>query len=422
MRRPSGFAPLPAPVRGGSLSELRPFVNVAADADFELLVGFMVGALRARGPYPVLVLHGEHGSAKSSTARVVRALLDPSTAPLRAQPREPRDLAISAENSRVLAFDNLSHLPDWYSDALCRLATGGGFAVRTLYENAEETIFDAQRPVVLNGIEEIATRADLLDRALILYLPTIKRRRSEKHLWAEFERARPRILGALLDAASTAMREITTTRLETPPRMADFAEWVVAAERALPWCAGTFLRAYTDNRSAAHELTLEASAIAGPIRQLASAGFQGKAKELLAAINELVDETTTRSKEWPKSPPAVRNALLRVAPDLRAIGIEVHVGDRRSPTPIRIRTQATVGTVASVGNSGAERSGERRFDDRHDGSSVSHDGSDFAPDDGCDGLDGSSQPHSHVANGFAEATEEQLDLADRLHAEREDGP
>lgn len=421
MRRPSGFAPLPVPVPDGSLDELRPFVNVATEADFQLLVGFMVGALRPRGPYPVPVLHGEHGSAKSTTARMMRNLLDPSTAPLRAQSREPRDLAVSAENSRVLAFDNLSHLPGWFSDALCRLATGGGFSVRTLYENAEETIFEAMRPVILNGIEEIATRADLLDRALILYLPTIKRRRSEKALWAAFERARPRILGALLDAASCAMRNISTTKLEVLPRMADFAEWVVAAEPALPWQPGAFMRAYTDNRSAAHEIALEASPFAGSVRQLAAQGFEGRAKDLLAAMNALVDENTIRSKEWPKSPPAARNALLRIAPDLRAIGVEIHVGDRRSPRPIRIRTQETVATVATVANPLGDRSVERRFDARHDGSGVGHDGwddgsegSDSAPDDGSDGSDGSLRSHSHGANRFDEATDEQLDLADRI--------
>jgi hypothetical protein len=115
--------------------------------------------------------------------------------------------------------------------------------------------------------------------------------------------------------------------------MADFAHWVVAAEPTLPWGAGGFLAAYTENRSAAHEVTLEASPIAGPVRRLAEEGFEGKAKDLLAAINALVDENAIRAKEWPKSAPAARNALLRIAPNLRAIGVEVSVGDRRSPSP-----------------------------------------------------------------------------------------
>ncbi len=121
----------------------------------------------------MLVLHGEQGSAKSTLVRILRALIDPNTAALRAAPRDERDLVIAARNSWCLALDNLSHLPDWLSDALCRLATGSGFATRELYTDAEETIFAAQRPIVLNGIEELATRGDLLDRALLLYLPAI---------------------------------------------------------------------------------------------------------------------------------------------------------------------------------------------------------------------------------------------------------
>ena len=420
MRRPSGFAPLPAPVRGGSLEELRPFVNVATDADFRLLVAFMVGALRARGPYPLLALHGEQGSAKSTTSRIVRNLLDPSTAPLRTQPREPRDLAISAENQRVLAFDNLSHLSDWCSDALCRLATGGGFAVRTLYQDAEETIFDAKRPVVLNGIEEIATRADLLDRALILYLPTIRRMRSEKALLREFELARPRIFGALLDATSCAMRNISTTRLDVLPRMADFAEWVTAAEPALPWSRGAFMQAYTDNRASAHELTLEASPIGGPIGELAAAGgFEGKAKELLARLEEITEEKTTKGREWPKSPRGLTGALRRIAPTLRATGIEVEIADHRaSRHPIRIRAQETVATVDTVSAEPKPNLPSNAETDRKspetDRKADRSEGSDSAPADRSYRSDRSSRPRSYEGNGFEPATEEQLDLADRI--------
>ena len=59
---------------------------------------------------------------------------------------------IAATNGWCLAFDNVSVIQAWLSDALCRLATGGGFATRGLYTDDEETIIDAQRPVVLNGV------------------------------------------------------------------------------------------------------------------------------------------------------------------------------------------------------------------------------------------------------------------------------
>src|SRR5262249_35725365 len=184
-RRASGMQSLPVPIPGGSIAGLRVFVNVQADTGFVLLVAFALAVLRNRGPYPVIVLSGEQGSAKSTCLAILRALLDPNTAPLRALPREDRDLFIAATNAHVLAFDNVSGLPAWLSDTLCRLATGAGFAVRQLYTDGDEVLFDAARPVMLNGIEDIVTRPDLADRAVFLTLEPIPedRRRPEQELW-----------------------------------------------------------------------------------------------------------------------------------------------------------------------------------------------------------------------------------------------
>lgn len=134
-RRPKGMRPLLEPVSGGSIDDLRPFVNVAIEQDWMLLVAWLLAALRPQGPYPLAVLHGEQGAAKTTTARVLRALVDPNLAPMRSEPRDPRDFMISASNGWVVAFDNLSKIDAGLSDALCRLSTGGGFATRTLFTN-----------------------------------------------------------------------------------------------------------------------------------------------------------------------------------------------------------------------------------------------------------------------------------------------
>jgi hypothetical protein len=163
-RRSPGMQPLPVPVPGGSIATLRSFLNIKSDADFVLVVSWILAALRNRGPYPVIALSGEQGSAKSTFSGLVRSVLDPNTAPLRALPREDRDLFIAANNGHVLAFDNVSGLPHWISDTLCRLATGGGFAVRQLYTDQDEILFEAAKPVILNGIEDFVTRPDLVDQ------------------------------------------------------------------------------------------------------------------------------------------------------------------------------------------------------------------------------------------------------------------
>ena len=123
---------------------------------------------------------------------------------------------IAANNGYLLAFDNLSGLPNWLSDALCRLATGGSFAVRQLYTDDEEVLFEAARPILLNGIEEVVSRPDLGDRAIFLTLAPIgeAQRRPESELWREFEIARPRILGALLDAVVHGLRAMGRVHLD----------------------------------------------------------------------------------------------------------------------------------------------------------------------------------------------------------------
>jgi hypothetical protein len=248
-RRPPGIEMLPPPAAGGSVDMLRPIINVKSDEDFALAVAWLLAALRDRGPYPVLVLSGEQGSAKTFFTKVLRLLVDPNTAPNRTLPRDERDLYIAANNGQVIAFDNVSGMPFWISDALCRLSTGGGFATRQLYTDDDEILFAVTRPVILNGIEDSVTRPDLVDRSIILTLEPIAEdaRRSESDLETEFEAARPKILGALLDTVSTGLRMLPQIALEVLPRMADFALWVAACETGL-WEEGTFEAAYAENR------------------------------------------------------------------------------------------------------------------------------------------------------------------------------
>ena len=328
-RRAAGMKPLPLPTKDGSVETLRSYLNVKSDADFVLVVAWALAVLRNRGPYPVIVLSGEQGSAKSTFSAILRALLDPNTAPLRALPREDRDLFIAASNGHVLAFDNVSGLPAWISDTLCRLATGGGFAVRQLYSDQDEVLFDAARPVILNGIEEIVTRPDLADRAVFLTLEPIpeERRRPEAELWAAFEAERPRILGVLLDAVVEGLKRLPETRLEKLPRMADFALWATACETAL-WPAGTFWSAYCGNRDEAVEGVIDADPIAAAVRGLMTTRtvWTGNASDLLGALGEVVGERVMKSKTWPDNPRALAGRLRRAATFLRKIGIEISFG------------------------------------------------------------------------------------------------
>jgi putative DNA primase/helicase len=337
LRSPS-MRPLPEPESGTMIEVLRRFfMNVRSDDDFTLVTAWLIAALRDHGPYPVLVVNGEQGTGKSVFCRMLRLLADPSAAPIRAVPKDDRDLLVSAGNSWILAYDNLSTVPAWLSDALCRLATGGGFATRMLHTDRDEMIFEATRPIILNGISSLTDRADLADRAVTIHLQPIpeEERLPEDELWADFEKARPQILGALLDAVSAALRNIATVRLDRSPRMADFVKWITAAESGLGWEPGHFLGVYRENRRDVAESSFEADPVAVAISDFVTTehpeGWTSTATELLSALNGRVAEGVRKSRIWPVTAQGLGNRIARVAPLLRTKGFAVerrHSGDR----------------------------------------------------------------------------------------------
>jgi hypothetical protein len=284
------------------------------------------------GPYPVVVANGEQGSGKTTVTRVLKALIDPAAAPVRCEPKEARDLMIAARNNHLLALDNLSHLPAWLSDAVCRLATGGRFATRELYTDDGEVVFDAKRPVLLNGIEEFVTRGDLLERSLLLRLPAIPEEKCvpESQFWPRFAELHPLLLGAVLDRVAGGLRELPRVTLDRLPRMADFARWAVACERG----AGEdkFLDAY-----AAHQQALEDSPLVGPLFALVrEAGeWSGSPSDLLEALGRRVPER--KPDGWPKRANGLTGKLRRLAPDLRRVHRLAMDLDGRAPDATRSR-------------------------------------------------------------------------------------
>jgi len=351
-RRSLGMLPLPTPVRGGDINELKKFLNLRTRGDWTLFISTILAGLLSRGPYPVLGLHGEAGSAKTTTSRIIRTILDPNSSPARSMPKDNHDLMITASNNWVLVFDNLSYLPVWFSDCLCRLSTGGGHATRQLYTDADEIIFEGQRPVILNGIEELASRTDLLDRSILLDLPVIENYRQEREFWLEFEAARPRLLGALLDVAVEALRRLPQVQLSQNPRLADFAVLATAAEEALGLSTGAFMRTYSLNRENANAVSLEASPIASLISKLVEKNsWEGTAEELLRKLCSLADADVQKRRSWPKNPKMLSGMLRRLATSLRRVGIDVKFWRDRSRQRARmilIERQGGRGKVASV--------------------------------------------------------------------------
>ncbi|MGO9454548.1 MAG: hypothetical protein ACLQDV_26405 [Candidatus Binataceae bacterium] len=371
--RTRGSQPLPAPERGGGLDELRRFLNVDQQG-WILIKGFLAATLRPSVPCPILVAKGEQGAGKTTACRIISALVDPRTGALRGVPREVRDLIAAARNSWIVCFDNLSHLPDELADAACRLATGGGFGGRQLYSDHDQAIFDATRPLVFNAIPDLgAARPDFLDRAVIIEFLDLKpeTRRDEAQFWREFEQARPRILGALLDAVVAGLGNLPVVSLAQLPRMADFAIWVSACETALGLETGEALEAYRTNCAEARNLALEASPLYEPLTQLATEGFNGSTSELLIRLNAICSEGPRRSGRWPKAPNVLSNSLRRMAGSLRSAGIEIEFsrpehGGRRFISVRRARPTSEKSSPPSPSSPDPTRDAHLRIGERSD--------------------------------------------------------
>jgi len=375
VRRP-GMLPLPMPEGGGSIDELRPFLNLprglAGDHTWKLMVSWQVAALRPTGPYPILAIHGPQGCAKSTAARMLRGLLDPNSSILRAEPKELRDLVISAKNGWCCALDNLTSLPQWLSDALCRLSTGGGFATRALYTDDEEALFEAIRPVILTGINPVATSQDFIDRQVLVELQdfgTDDDRQEEAVIWRQFEKARPRILGALLTGVSVALRRMETLKISRLTRMADFAKWSTAAEAAWGWPDGAFLEAYAENRAGQAAASVEADLVASTLLEFMRERefWEGTATELLEAMTTLVPEEKRKlrvgkSYAWPQAANVLTRRIRKAQVFLKHFGLRI-IGAHSCDRTIRIDKEVRRNTVHIVHTVQTQESGGFAADD-----------------------------------------------------------
>jgi hypothetical protein len=347
-----GMKTLPEPCKGGQLPDLLGrFLNVESRDDLALISGWLVVAAQPNGPFPVLALHGEQGTAKSTTARVCRALLDPNAAPIKTTPRDERDLVLAGKNNWMLILDNLSGLPIWLSDGLARIATGAGFSTRQLYSDTDETVIAITRPICINGIDDCVSRGDLLDRSFVINLKPIppQNRKPEKQFWREFESAHPALLGAICEALSISMSNEGRIKYPFLPRMADAA--MIAANAAPAWgmTPAEWLEIYDRNRKGAVEASLDGSPIATSIRILLSKikHWKGTSTELLTTLNLTVESRVRVARGWPKEPRILSIKLRRLAPMLRQSGINVDFYRSQGERIIHLEIQCNPTSTAS---------------------------------------------------------------------------
>ncbi|GIW83228.1 MAG: ATP-binding protein [Gemmatales bacterium] len=302
--------------------------NFASEDQEHLLLDWLTGVLMGRGPFPVLLLTGEQGTGKSTAARMLKELVDPTAAPLRGEPENQRDLMIYAEQNYCLCFDNLSFIPSWLSDCLCRISTGGGFATRQLYTDSEEKVFDSMRPIIINSINDIVVRPDLLERCIVVEFKPIpdNRRRTEARMWQDFEEAKPLILGKLFDRIKSIYQNLD--RVERMalklPRMADYVSAMIAAGMGEGKEPSEIIARYLSHREQVEQINLESDDVANAIANLLEEVpyWEGSSHKLFNDLRMRVSESVLRSRNWPDTPRTLTWRLKNLSPILRRNGIE----------------------------------------------------------------------------------------------------
>ena len=322
-RRPGAFKPMAAPSAEADFGLLWHHISVPEDQRV-LIAAWLLAAVRPDFPCPILLFSGEQGTGKSTTARMLRRLIDPSASPLRSPPKDVRDLLVGGLNGWVLSLDNLSHLNFELSDALCRICTGGAINERLLYTNTDEVLVQLQRPIIANGIEDLATRPDLVERCIHITLERLSRRASEAALMAAFEADVPHIIAGLLDGLAAALcgHKLITDSL---PRMADFAQFAAAGLPILGFTAIEFFDAYNENLDQGLAAGVDTSPVAQAVLVFMATRtkWQGTASALLGHLEAEIDPGLLRHQAWPRTAHGLSGTLRRLAPALGRNGIDV---------------------------------------------------------------------------------------------------
>jgi len=343
--------PQVCPQGGGDIFKLLDFVNLKNAEEQLLFLIVIICCLIPDIPHPILVSHGPQGSAKSMLYRLLKDLIDPSQTPLLSPPNELREFIQMASHHWIINLDNLSHMSEWFSDALCKVCTGSGFSKRELFSDDEDVIYSFRHVVGINGINLVASKPDLLDRTVLLTHEAISEseRKTEKDILDEYNKIKPFLLGAIFDTVVKTLKEEPNIKNTKSPRMADFAHWGRAAARALGKTEDNFLEAYRNNISEQHSEAIEASLIAIAIMELMKDRniFEGTPTETLEELKSVAGrlKINTTHHSWPKNPNVVWKRIMEVKMNLQAKGIKAEKGKSgdRKITLIRLSEEAVQG-------------------------------------------------------------------------------
>ena len=361
--RTNNVEAMPIPDPSGDFHSLRQVFRLSSQDDYVLLAAWLMYALIENGPYPVLALEGVAGSSKSTVTKQIKQLLDPRKPFIQSVPRNIGDLFITANNAHLITIDNLSEIGQDLSNILCGIATGTGFSKRALYSDSDEVYYDVCKPIVFNSINSVIDFSDLADRSIRLCLPPIgtttnvvdianqaplpasaSERLGIEEINARFQQWAPKIMGAIFNAIQAALPHYKTIRaLPAEIRMMDFAQWAVAAGKALTNDDRDFTRIFLDNRRHSSLPLLEANVLSSALLKLmkSQAYWSGSPTELFNVLSDLVGAEEKQDKTFPKRANQLTRELNKSITTLKQFGIDYSHSDGNNHKVRRITIKFT---------------------------------------------------------------------------------
>lgn len=327
--RPQHLRALPHPERGGDIDELFSFVPAENPQEKLLMTAWLLAALHAGIPNPILVFVGQQGSAKTTRTKRIRSLLDPSVTPVLGE-LEMSNLFLTFQHHAVPCFENVSQFNRRVADMFCRAVTGNGVERRKLYTDSDQVLFSFRRSIIINGIDTPSMRPDFLDRCLIVNCERMDKFQPLHELDRQFEESRPRILGAMLDVLVKTLRVLPSTPTAEEFRMADFAHFGRAVAIALGQQPSDFDKAYRLNIRHRNFEVLEDAPMVQLLKEFclehpAADPWIGSAVSLLDELQAIATNKgdVNGMKDLPKSGRWLSSRLGEMTSALKTIGIVV---------------------------------------------------------------------------------------------------
>ncbi len=274
---------------------------------------------------PLLVLSGGQGTSKSTTARKMKSLIDPSQEDVQSLPEKLDSFYTALSDSYLVAFDNIEKISEEYSSTFCIACTGGTLTKRKLFTDNDKVKIKLHTKIILNGIGDIVKKSDLAERTNIIYLDAIQQRKTELQVWKEFNELKPKMLGAIFNCIKEGLGYLDEMgKIKELGRMADFCVYGSAFIKAMGLDYEEFLKQYTNTTTGLIAEQAQQDDFTTLLQKFLEEHHHywcGEAKTLLDELNRLaiIHHITLK----PTQPNVLARKLNQSTVSLKAVGITV---------------------------------------------------------------------------------------------------